>query len=338
MKQKSINPLISPGTGMTPTASSEVTLSAVGLSRLYGANIAVRDMSLDLKRGEVVGLLGPNGAGKTTTMQMITGNLAPSSGSVEICGIDLIDTPSAAKARIGYLPEAPPLYRELRVDEYLRLAGRLHKVKRTGLKDAVARAKQRCGLSDMGPRLIGSLSKGYRQRVGIAQAIIHNPDVIILDEPTIGLDPNQIREIRSLIRALGNDHSVILSTHILPEVEAICDRVQILHRGEVVFADSIAGLRQFRGGHALQVAFRRPPSRDELRSLISPATADVVSPGQFRVIPDGSRDPTDQIVRASAERDWGLYQLQSAQASLEEVFVQLTQRDADEPTAEGAST
>ncbi len=322
---------------MSTTASSEITLSAVGLSRSYGANVALREMSLELRRGEVIGLLGPNGAGKTTTMQMITGNLAPSGGSVEVCGIDLLERPSAAKARIGYLPEVPPLYRELRVDEFLRLAGRLHKVRKTALKAAVERAKTRCGLSDMGPRLISSLSKGYRQRVGIAQAIIHDPDVIILDEPTVGLDPNQIREIRSLIRALGNDHSVILSTHILPEVEAICDRVQILHRGEVVFADTIAALSQFRGGHTLQVAFHRPPARDELASLIAPATVDTVSAGKFRITPDNSRDPTEDLVRIAAERGWGLYQLQPAQASLEEVFVQLTRNESVESPAQGAS-
>lgn len=322
---------------MSTAVSSDLTLSAIGLSRLYGANVAVRDMSLELRRGEVVGLLGPNGAGKTTTMQMITGNLAPSSGSVAVCGIDLIDKPSAAKARIGYLPEVPPLYRELRVDEYLRLAGRLHRVRKTALRSAVERAKQRCGLSDMGRRLIASLSKGYRQRVGIAQAIIHDPDVIILDEPTVGLDPNQIREIRALIRALGNDHSVILSTHILPEVEAICDRVQILHRGEVVFADTIAALAQFRGGHCLQVAFRRPPQREELAALLAPAKVETVSTGTFRVVADNGRDPTDELVRVAAERNWGMYQLQPAQASLEEVFVQLTRQESAEAPAEGAS-
>src|SRR4051812_40740140 len=248
---------------MTTTASSELTVSARTLSRSYGSNRAVREVSLQLKRGEVLGLLGPNGAGKTTTMQMLTGNLAPSSGEVDICGIDLIEQPTKAKSRIGYLPEIPPLYRELKVDEYLALAGRLHKVKQKVLTNAIERAKSRCGLADMGSRLIGALSKGYQQRVGIAQAIIHEPDVIILDEPTIGLDPNQIREIRSLIKDLGRDHSLILSTHILPEVEAVCDRVQILHRGEVVFNDSIAALKQFRGGPTLQLGLRTPPSAAE---------------------------------------------------------------------------
>ena len=317
---------------MTNTAISELTVSAQSLTRSYGANRAVRDVSLELRRGEVLGLLGPNGAGKTTTMQMLTGNLAPSSGQVRICGIDLIDRPIQAKSRIGYLPEVPPLYKELKVDEYLRLAGRLHKVKKPALQQAVDRARQRCGLSDMGKRLIGSLSKGYQQRVGIAQAIIHDPDVIILDEPTIGLDPNQIREIRALIRDLGRDHSVILSTHILPEVEAVCDRVQILHRGEVVFYDTIAGLKQFRGGQALQIGLRNPPPREEIARAADGAEVEAINANLFRVRPNGG-DPTEALVRASVERGWGLYQLQPALASLEEVFVQLTQKEEEGPGA-----
>lgn len=322
---------------MSNTASHEVTLAAVGLSRRYGNNLAVDDVSLELKRGEIVGLLGPNGAGKTTTMKMITGNLAPTAGAINICGVDLIEKPTAAKARIGYLPEVPPLYKDLRVDEYLRLAGRLHKVSKSALGGAVDRAKRRSGLSDMGRRLIGSLSKGYQQRVGIAQAIIHDPDVVILDEPTVGLDPNQIREIRSLIRELGNDHSVILSTHILPEVEAICDRVQILHRGKVVFSDAISGLRRFRGGHSLQVSLRRPPSQEELSSVVAPASAEQVHAGVFRVMAEPGHDPTDQLVRSCVERDWGLFQLSPAQASVEEVFVQLTRQDDAMPDETASS-
>jgi ABC-2 type transport system ATP-binding protein len=320
---------------MTITANPEVTVSAVALSRFYGANRAAHDISLELKRGEVLGLLGPNGAGKTTTMQILTGNLAPTTGTVSICGIDLIEHPTRAKARIGYLPEVPPLYKELRVDEYLALAGRLHRVRRADIRAAVDRAKQRCGLGDMGRRLIASLSKGYQQRVGIAQAIIHDPDVIILDEPTVGLDPNQIREIRTLIRELGNNHSVILSTHILPEVETICDRVQIMHRGEIVFSDSIAGLKQFRGSRALLLGLHRPPDLDELRALVSPAGVEALSATLFRIDPHGGEDPSDKLARAAVEGNWGLYQLQPAQATLEEVFVHLTQSDTE--TAEGAA-
>jgi gliding motility-associated transport system ATP-binding protein len=219
------------------------TISARALTRHFGAYTAVDAVDLELKRGEVLGFLGPNGAGKTTTMQMLTGNLAPSEGEVTICGVDLLTDPVAAKLCIGYLPEYPPLYRELTVDEFLSLAVKLHRVPKPKRRDAVARAKQRCGLSDVGRKLIGTLSKGYQQRVGIAQAIAHEPDVLILDEPTAGLDPNQIRDIRLLVRELGGVHSVILSTHILSEVEAVCDRVQIMHHGKVVYGDTTGALK-----------------------------------------------------------------------------------------------
>ena len=219
------------------------TISARGLTRRFGAQTAVKRVDLELNRGEVLGFLGPNGAGKTTTMQMLTGNLAPSEGEIAICGIDLLARPTAAKARIGYLPETPPLYRDLTVDEYLALAVRLHRVPRAQRREAVRRAKERCGLNDVGRKLIGTLSKGYQQRVGVAQAIAHEPDVVILDEPTVGLDPNQIRDMRALIRELGSAHSVILSTHILPEVEAICDRVQIMHRGDIVYAETVTNVK-----------------------------------------------------------------------------------------------
>lgn len=228
---------------------------ARGLCRYLGGRVAVHDINLELRRGEVLGFLGPNGAGKTTIMRMLTGNLAPSAGTVHICGIDLLRKPREAKARIGYLPEIPPLYRELTVNEYLRFAAKLHRVDNRSVQAALAKVTQRCGLSSAGERLIGALSKGYQQRVGIAQAIIHNPDVIILDEPTAGLDPNQMREVRTLIRELGAERSVILSTHTLPEVESVCDRVQIIHEGRMVLDDSIDRLKQ--NGTSLEESFVR---------------------------------------------------------------------------------
>ena len=227
-----------------PDETAVLTLSAQNLTRRYGEVVAVHQFNLQLRRGEVLGLLGPNGAGKSTTLRMLTGNLAPSSGGVEICGIDLLDKPQKAKAHVGFLPEIPPLYSDMTVDEYLLLAARLHRVPREALTTALENVKQRCGLEQRSKHLIGTLSKGYQQRVGIAQAIIHNPDVIILDEPTVGLDPNQMREIRQLIRELGTASSVILSTHILPEVENVCDRVQIMHQGGIVFDQPMIGLRQ----------------------------------------------------------------------------------------------
>ncbi len=207
----------------------------------------IHDISLELGRGEVLGLLGHNGAGKSTTLQMLTGCLLPNGAennecSIEICGIDLLRHPAQAKARIGYLPEMPPLYRELNVDDYLIFAARLRGMKPAAVTEALAQTKQRCGLESVGKKIIGTLSKGYQQRVGIAQAIIHQPAVIVLDEPTVGLDPAQIREIRALIRELGDTHSVILSTHLLGEVESMCDRVEIMREGKLIYGGTIAAL------------------------------------------------------------------------------------------------
>jgi ABC-2 type transport system ATP-binding protein len=200
----------------------------------------VDNVSLELRRGEVLGLLGHNGAGKSTTLQMLTGALPPNSGRIEVCDFDMLQKPQLAKACIGFLPEHPPLYRDMRVDDFLLFTARLHHIPSVKLADALAQAKQRCGLQDCGKKLIGAMSKGYQQRVGIAQAIIHNPAVVVLDEPTVGLDPAQIRDIRALIRELGNTSSVILSTHLLNEVESLCDRVIILKQGRLIFSGSSA--------------------------------------------------------------------------------------------------
>ena len=197
------------------------TLKATQLTRRFGPNTAVNKVSFDLSKGEVLGFLGPNGAGKSTTMRMLTGNLAPTEGQVEICGINIIEDPKSAKAKIGYLPEMRPLYKEFKVNEFLKIAAKLHNVPNKKINESIDTAMEKCGLTHMRDRLIENLSNGYQQRVGIAQAIIHNPEIVILDEPTVGLDPIQIREIRKLIKDIGKEHSVILSTHILPEVEIV---------------------------------------------------------------------------------------------------------------------
>jgi ABC-2 type transport system ATP-binding protein len=307
--------------------ANRVTLCARGLTRKFGAHTAVNNISIELKRGEVLGFLGPNGAGKTTTMQMLTGNLAPSSGAITICGVDLLDSPVAAKAKLGYLPEVPPLYRELTVDEYLLLAARLHRVERATRRSAAARVKARCGLADVGGKLIGSLSKGYQQRVGIAQAIIHEPDVVILDEPTAGLDPNQIRHIRDLIRELGGERSVILSTHILPEVEAVCDQVQILHHGSLVYSDTISALERFHSGRTLLVGLRSPPPQNELAAIEGVISVEKDADTLFRIQWSADANPTDELVTRAVSAKWGLYQLSPAQTRLEDVFVRLTRSE-----------
>lgn len=237
------------------------SLCVRNLGRRYNRHVALEGVDLTLRRGEILGVLGPNGAGKSTLMQMLSGNLAPHTGQIEILGINLQDDPVAAKAHLGYLPEIPPLYREMAVGEFLRFAAQLHCVPGRDVAAAVARAMEHCGLAGMSRRLIGGLSKGYQQRVGLAQAIIHDPALIMLDEPTVGLDPLQIREIRALIMKLGRTSSVILSTHLLAEAEMLCDRVMILLQGRMVFHGSTEALRH-EGG--LEEAFVRLARQDGL--------------------------------------------------------------------------
>jgi ABC-2 type transport system ATP-binding protein len=214
-------------------------IEVVNLTKRYQKLLAVSDISFRVERGEVLGFLGPNGAGKTTTMRILTGALPATSGRVEVAGFNVFEQPMQVKRRVGYLPEVPPLYDELDAAAYLRFVARLKGVRRARLASEIDRVVTTCGLTDVTRRLIGNLSKGYRQRVGLAQALLGDPEVLILDEPTIGLDPNQIAEIRSLIRSLADQHTVILSTHILPEVVQVCQRVVIIDRGKIVANDTL---------------------------------------------------------------------------------------------------
>jgi len=255
------------GAGGPSGDAERPAIEARGLSKRYGELLAVDGISFSVKPGEVVGFLGPNGAGKTTTMRMLTGFLPASDGTAVLDGHDIFGEPLAARRSVGYLPESPPLYPEMSVEAYLRYVAAIKDVPRAGRRAAVERALDRCGLVDVRRRVIGALSKGYRQRVGLAQAIVHDPPVLILDEPTVGLDPIQIQEIRALIAALaapeqeGGRHAVILSTHILPEVEAICRRVLMIHRGRKVLDQTIEEVRA--GGQSLETVFGRVTSRDE---------------------------------------------------------------------------
>jgi ABC-2 type transport system ATP-binding protein len=304
--------------------------------RYYGHTCALNDVSFTVGKGEVLGLLGPNGAGKSTAMQIISGNLAPSAGQVWVNGIDLLDRPTAAKAGLGYLPDQPPLYRELSVDEYLVYCARLNRIPAKQQRAAIATAKERCGLTEVGRRLIGNLSKGYQQRVGLAQAIIHSPPVVILDEPTVGLDPLQMREIRALIRELRSEHSIILSTHVLPEVQAVCDRVQIISAGKLVLNDTIEGLQLRMRASSLLVGLRRPPAAGELEDLPGVEAVEAVSDEAWRLHYRPEHNPAEQLAVEAARRDWGLYELIPERMSLEQVFVDITRSDPTE-SGEGAT-
>jgi ABC-2 type transport system ATP-binding protein len=304
--------------------TNENLLTVKHLSRFYGSLAAVNNVNFHLQRGEVLGFLGPNGAGKSTTMQMLTGNLAPSTGQINVCGFDLLDNAKKAKANIGYLPEQPPLYRELSVNEYLSFCARLNRIEKTKQKTAIERAKDRCGLTDVGKRLINNLSKGYQQRVGIAQAIIHSPAIVVLDEPTVGLDPIQIRQIRSLIRELAQDHGVILSTHILPEVQMTCDRVQIINRGQLVYSDDINHLNQRMQSNSLIVGLNNPPLESELSALPDIDAISVLPNNRFRLAHAVEKDPAENIAQIAVQNNWGLFELNPEQKTLEQVFVDLT--------------
>ena len=313
---------------------SEILIEAQGLSRHYGPALAVSGLNLTLRQGEILGLLGPNGAGKSTTMKMLTGNLAPSEGAVRIKGISLHDEPTAAKRHLGYLPEQPPVYPELTVDEYLRYCAGLHGIPKAQRAAAVTQSKQSCGLIEVGGRLIGNLSKGYQQRVGLAQAIIHRPSVIVLDEPTVGLDPIQIREIRSLIVELGKSHSVILSSHILPEIQAVCSRVMIVNRGRAVYDQPVIATRNAKI-ESLTVTLKRPPALSALSAIVGVGAVTEISGGRYRLELAGGNDPREVIADAAVNGNWGLIELAPEVKTLEDIFIALTAGDEQDPRVRG---
>jgi ABC-2 type transport system ATP-binding protein len=303
--------------------TSQAVVQVENLSRFYPNQSAIKNLSFSLNAGEVLGFLGPNGAGKSTTMKILTGNLAPSEGQVRIKGFDIIESPREAKQQIGYLPEHPPLYCEASVDEYLKYCAQLRGIRRQSINNALDVSKQQCGLSDVGRRLIGHLSKGYQQRVGIAQAIIHNPPVIILDEPTVGLDPIQMRDIRHLIKKLGQEHSVILSTHILSEVQATCDQVQIIQQGELIYHSSIETLNLSQAP-SMTIGLNQPPTIEQLKQLDQVTHVKAIDEQRFELFFEGE-SPAQAIVQQSVQQQWELYELIPGQQSLEDLFIELTQ-------------
>jgi ABC-2 type transport system ATP-binding protein len=315
------------------------------LSKRYAYNLAVDQISFEVQKGQIVGFLGPNGAGKTTTMRILTCFLPPTSGSASVAGYDVLTQSMEVKRRIGYLPEAPPLYPDMEVYEYLEFAGRLKGVTRADLRKRVNEAMERCAVSDVRTKLIAKLSKGYRQRVGLAQAMLHNPDVLILDEPTSGLDPKQIHETRELIRGLAGDHTIILSTHILPEVEQICEQVIIISKGKLVATDSVAKLtNRLRGSESVLVEVEAHDGipldaatvhqRLEQVSGVSRVVARESKSGRnvFEIESLQGRSIRAELARAVVESGWNLNELRPVAMSLEEVFLQLTGSSGTEET------
>lgn len=304
------------------------------LTKKFAGQKAVDDISFEVKRGEIIGFLGPNGAGKTTTMRMLTGFLHPTRGSVEIAGCDVFADPLEARRHIGYMPESCPLYPEMRVDEYLTFRAQIKGVPRRILKERRNTVKEQCGLTNAGRRIIGQLSKGYRQRVGLADSLLHDPDLLILDEPTAGLDPNQIREVRELIAQLAERHTLLLSTHILPEAEMACRRIMIINQGRIVASDSTKSLQKRLLGDALVVADIQGNPAEIEAGLRAVDTIDMVEHealedgwGQYR-IDSAAPDVRSRIFDCVVSKGWKLRELHLEGRSLEDIFVAITRGDA----------
>ena len=314
-----------------------------GLTKRYARQVAVDNITFSVEKGEIVGFLGPNGAGKTTTMRVLTCFLPPTGGKASVAGFDVYEHPMEVKRRIGYLPEAPPLYPEMEVADYLRFVGRLKGLPGSDLNRRVDEVADRCAIGDVKTKIITKLSKGYRQRVGLAQAIIHNPDVLILDEPTSGLDPKQILETRELIKSLAGEHTIILSTHILPEVEAVCQKVIIINKGKLVATDTVDNLtHQMRGSDAAVIVVGKNEFADsgaiqqklEQVQGVSKVVARQETDGRlaFEVESLPTKNVRADLARAVVQSGWDLLELKSLAYSLEEVFLELTSTESHEVT------
>lgn len=308
------------------------------LTKRYGPTTAVRGISFEVEKGEIVGFLGPNGAGKTTTMRILTGFLPPTEGTASVAGYDVVRDPLEVKKRIGYLPETPPLYPEMRVADYLRFVGKLKGIAGSDVEARVQSVMDRCSIGDVGQKLIGHLSKGYRQRVGLAQALIHDPEVLILDEPTAGLDPKQIIEVRQLVHELSQKHTIILSTHILPEASAIASRIIIINEGRIEASDSPQNLTaRLRGHDSVLLEIDGPSDQIEERLRSVPGVSQVSRSnghgGRSAWEVQTGNDPSirSALARAVIEAGWGLYEIRSVGLSLEEIFLKLTAAEDGTP-------
>jgi len=328
--------MTSPGNG-DGNGSPEVMIDVRHLTRYYGPVPALDDVSFQARRGEIVGFLGPNGAGKTTAMRILTGFMPPSAGQALVAGYDVVEQSLQARRATGYLPESAPLYADMTVYGYLDFMAKLRGV--ADRRDEVERVMARVSIDHRADDLISQLSKGLRQRVGIAQALVHNPPVIILDEPTIGLDPQQIREVRGLVRELGGDHTIILSTHILSEAEQICDRVLIINSGRIVAADALERLAQ--RGHGGEIRLVVGADVDDaavgawLTAVEGVTEVSVEGDGRFRLGADRERETRARIAGAVIQRGWQLYELTAVELTLEDIFLQVTASEPAAPHGEG---
>jgi ABC-2 type transport system ATP-binding protein len=310
------------------------------LSKRYGPTLAVSDVSFNVQKGEILGFLGPNGAGKTTTMRVITGFIPPTSGQVRVSGHDVVDDPLEAKRCTGYLPETPPIYPDMTVAEYLTFVGRIKGVSGKQLKSRLDEIVEKCAVGNVRNRQIGKLSKGYRQRVGIAQAMIHNPDVLVLDEPTSGLDPKQIIETRELITGLAGQHTVILSTHILPEVSKTCQRVVVINSGQIVAVGTPNELMHRLQGFETVLITVEGPAADIMEKFQRVAGVNWVEPREssdgrvtLEVHSEKEKDVRAELAKATVESGWKLFELKTSGLSLEEIFLKLTTKDLSEEAA-----
>jgi ABC-2 type transport system ATP-binding protein len=312
-------------------------ITVENLSKSYAAKTAIEGVSFQVEKGEILGFLGPNGAGKTTTMRIVTGFMPATEGTVRVDGFDVFENPIDVRRRIGYLPENPPLYLEMTVAGYLRFVAKIKGVPKENIDSEVKRVMERVSISDVRERIIAKLSKGYKQRVGLAQALLNDPPVMILDEPTIGLDPKQIHEVRELVKDLAGNHTVVLSTHILPEVEQTCHRVVIINKGKIVAVDTPQNLRsQLQGAERVSLEVQGPVSEITTKLKAMPGVVDVRkiadSDGRHRFQVEGElrKDIRSDLARTIVQNGWGLYELQSSTMSLEDIFLELTTAEEGE--------
>jgi ABC-2 type transport system ATP-binding protein len=303
------------------------------LTKKYAGQTAIRDLSFEVGSGEIMGFLGPNGAGKTTTMRILSSFMPPTSGRASIAGFDSFSQSLQARAHLGYMPENVPLYNDMRVTEYLNYRAALKNIPHRRVAERVGDVKELCGLKEVENKMIGALSKGYRQRVGLADALVHEPDLLILDEPTIGLDPNQIRQVRELIRNLGKQHTILLSTHILPEVEMTCSRVIIIHKGKIEACDTPENLVQrirTAGGVRLEARTGTDDGVAELKKIAAVRDVTVSEEEEWRVFSlrvESGADVREEVFRLARDRRWDVRELRARRATLEDVFVEITHSD-----------